>query len=97
VGAHIGAELIGGSLYELAPGDKLWPYHTHHANAREHHTVRLPDGTLDGAPDWGAYTVGEAALRHGVSVAEETTDADVAYASWPEPELMRYRDGWLPG
>ena len=32
VGAHIGAELIGGSVYELEPGCKLWPYHTHHAN-----------------------------------------------------------------
>jgi uncharacterized cupin superfamily protein len=32
VGARIGAELIGGSMYELEPGDRLWPYHTHHAN-----------------------------------------------------------------
>ena len=32
VGSRIGAELIGGSLYELEPGDRLWPYHTHHAN-----------------------------------------------------------------
>jgi uncharacterized cupin superfamily protein len=32
VGARIGAELIGGSLYEVAPGKKLWPYHIHHAN-----------------------------------------------------------------
>lgn len=32
VGARLGAELIGGSLYELEPGDRLWPYHTHHAN-----------------------------------------------------------------
>ena len=32
VGAHVGAELIGGSMYELEPGDRLWPYHTHHAN-----------------------------------------------------------------
>ena len=32
VGAHIGAELIGGSMYELEPGDRLWPYHVHHAN-----------------------------------------------------------------
>ncbi|HXY84114.1 MAG TPA: cupin domain-containing protein [Gaiellaceae bacterium] len=32
VGHHIGAELIGGSMYELEPGDRLWPYHTHHAN-----------------------------------------------------------------
>ena len=32
VGAHIGSKLIGGSMYEVEPGDKLWPYHTHHAN-----------------------------------------------------------------
>jgi uncharacterized cupin superfamily protein len=32
VGAHIDAELIGGSMYELEPGDRLWPYHTHHGN-----------------------------------------------------------------
>ena len=32
VGARIGSELIGGSVYELEPGDRLWPYHVHHAN-----------------------------------------------------------------
>jgi uncharacterized cupin superfamily protein len=32
VGKRIGAELIGGSMYELEPGDRLWPYHVHHAN-----------------------------------------------------------------
>ncbi len=32
VGRRIGAELLGGSMYELEPGDRLWPYHTHHAN-----------------------------------------------------------------
>ena len=64
--------------------------------ALEHHTVRLPDGTLEGAPDWGAYTVDEAALRHGAGVEEETTDAEVAYARFPEPEPTRYREGWLP-
>ena len=64
--------------------------------AREHHTVRLPDGTLDGAPDWGAYSVDETALRHGAGVEEETTDEDVAYGRFPLPEPTRYRDGWLP-
>jgi uncharacterized cupin superfamily protein len=64
---------------------------------REQHTIILPDGTMDGAPDWGAYTVDETALRHGAGVEEETTDAEVAYARFPEPEPMRYRDGWLPG
>jgi mannose-6-phosphate isomerase-like protein (cupin superfamily) len=46
---------------------------------------------------WGAYTVDEAALRHGAGVEEETTEAEKAYARFPEPEPTRYRDGWLPG
>ena len=50
VGAHIDAELIGGSMYELDPGDRLWPYHTHHANEewlivlRGTPTLRTPVG-----------------------------------------------------
>jgi uncharacterized cupin superfamily protein len=32
VGHHIGGELIGASMAEVEPGNKLWPYHTHHAN-----------------------------------------------------------------
>ena len=50
VGRRLGAELIGGSLYELEPGVRLWPYHTHHANeewllvVRGTPTLRTPDG-----------------------------------------------------
>ena len=50
VGAKIGSELLGGSLYELEPGDRLWPYHTHHANEewmivlRGRPTLRTPEG-----------------------------------------------------
>jgi uncharacterized cupin superfamily protein len=44
--------------------------------------------------DWGAYTVDEAALRHGAGVERETNDADVAYARFPDPEPAAY-DGWL--
>jgi uncharacterized cupin superfamily protein len=68
--------------------------------ARQHHIVRLPDGTMEGAPDGGAYTVDEAALRHGAGVEKETTDAEEAYprpARFPDPEPTRYRDGWLAG
>jgi uncharacterized cupin superfamily protein len=48
-------------------------------------------------PSWGAYTVDEAALRHGAGVEHETTDEKEAYArvTWREP--TGYRDGWLPG
>ena len=49
-----------------------------------------------GGPEWGAYTVDEAALRHGVGVDEETNEADEAYTRFPDPEPTRYREGWLP-
>jgi uncharacterized cupin superfamily protein len=47
-------------------------------------------------PDWGAYTVDEAAQRHGAGVDEETTDAREAYARFPQSRLGPYRDGRLP-
>jgi glyoxylate utilization-related uncharacterized protein len=65
--------------------------------ARENHTYRTPDGSIDGTDDWGVYTVDEVALRHGAGGEQETTDATVAYARFPEPVQTRYRDGWLPG
>jgi uncharacterized cupin superfamily protein len=50
VGAHIGAELLGGTMYELDPGNRLCPYHLHHANeewlvvVRGKPTLRTPKG-----------------------------------------------------
>jgi uncharacterized cupin superfamily protein len=46
--------------------------------------------------DWGAYTVEEVALRHGVGVEEETSDSDVAYARFPPSQPTPYRVGLLP-
>lgn len=45
---------------------------------------------------WGAYTVDEAALRHGAGVERETTRGSEAYARFPPSEPTRYREGWLP-
>jgi uncharacterized cupin superfamily protein len=53
IGARLDAELIGASMYELEPGNKLWPYHTHHANeewllvVRGRPTLRSADGEQD--------------------------------------------------
>jgi uncharacterized cupin superfamily protein len=47
-------------------------------------------------PDWGAYTVDEAAIRHGAGVERETSDPEEAYARFPPGEPSRYRSGWLP-
>jgi uncharacterized cupin superfamily protein len=46
-------------------------------------------------PDWGAYTVDEAASRHGAGVEHETTDAAEAYARFQPGEPSRYRPGFL--
>jgi hypothetical protein len=35
------------------------------------------------------------ALRHGAGVVHDTTDADQAYARFPERAPSRHRDGWL--
>jgi uncharacterized cupin superfamily protein len=47
-------------------------------------------------PEWGAYTVDEAALRHGAGVLKETTDEIEAYARVARREHTTYREGWLP-
>ena len=50
VGEQIGGELIGAGLYEVEARNKLFPYHTHHANeewllvVRGQPTLRTPEG-----------------------------------------------------
>ena len=61
VGRQLNAELIGGGLYELEPGNKLWPYHTHHAN--EEWVI-----VLRGEPTLRTHE-GEQQLRQGDVVA----------------------------
>ena len=51
---------------------------------------------LSTGPDWGGYTVDEAASRHGAGVEDDTTEPPEAYARFPERQTARYRDGWLP-
>jgi uncharacterized cupin superfamily protein len=48
-------------------------------------------------PEWGGYTVDEAALRHGAGVEHETTEPNEAYARFADREPTPYREGWLPG
>jgi uncharacterized cupin superfamily protein len=57
------------------------------AGARDH---------MDEDCNGGGYVVDEAALRHGAGVEEETSDPAVAYARFPETELVSYPNGLLP-
>ncbi len=98
VGARLGAELIGGSLYELEPGDRLWPYHTHHANEEwlivvsGTPTLRSPDGEQD-------LREGDVAcFRRGPDGAHQVsnrTDAPVRVlmlSTLLAPEIVEYLD-----
>ena len=98
VGRRIGAELIGGSLYELEPGDRLWPYHTHHANEewlivlRGEPTLRTPDGEQrlrEG--DVACFPRGPA----GAHQVRNATDAPVRLlmlSTMIAPEIVEYLD-----
>ena len=61
VGRQLGAALLGGSVYELPPGERTWPYH-YELGAEEwlivlsgRPTLRSPDGEQELAP--GALAV----------------------------------------
>ncbi|HET9674899.1 MAG TPA: cupin domain-containing protein [Gaiellaceae bacterium] len=56
IGNRLGASLLGGSLYELPPGEKTWPYH-YELGCEEwliavsgRPSVRTPDGERQLAP-----------------------------------------------
>lgn len=98
VGAHIDAELIGASMYEVEPGDKLWPFHTHHAN--EEWLI-----VLRGEPTLRTHE-GEQQLREGDVVAfprgkdgahqiKNTTDAPIRVlmlSTLIAPDIVEYLD-----
>lgn len=98
VGRRIGAELLGGSLYELAPGDRLYPYHTHHANeewllvVRGEPTLRTPEGEQalrEG--DVVAFPRGEEGL-HQVINRTETPIRVLMLSTMIAPDIVDYPD-----
>jgi uncharacterized cupin superfamily protein len=76
------------------------PAGTNHVvvGAGDGHCVVLAVGARERStgPDWGGYTVDEVALRHGVGVGKETSDAEEAYPPSLRRHPTRYREGWLP-
>jgi len=98
VGHHIGGELIGASLSEVEPGNKLWPYHTHHANEewvivlRGEPTLRTPEGEqVLKEGDVVAFRRG----REGAHQIVNRTDAPVRVlmlSSMIAPDVVEYLD-----
>jgi uncharacterized cupin superfamily protein len=98
VGARIDAELIGGSMYELEPGDRLWPYHTHHGNEewivvlRGHPTLRTPEGEQELAEgDVACFRRG----KDGAHQVRNDTEAPVRVlmlSTLLAPDIVEYLD-----
>lgn len=103
VGAHIDAELIGGSMYELDPGDRLWPYHTHHANEewmvvlRGTPTLRTPEGEQELAEgDVVCFRRGKDGL-HQVRNATGEPIRVLMLSTLISPDLVEYPDSGKVG
>src|SRR5215211_3047642 len=62
IGPQLGADLIGGSVYDVDPGKKLWPYHLHHAN-EEWLVVPPRIGAWSGSHDRTLGRISEEAAR----------------------------------
>ena len=98
VGARIGAEQLGGSLYEVSPGKKLWPYHTHHANEewaiviRGTPTLRTPDGERELAEgDVACFRRGAEGAHQIVNGTEELVRV-LMLSTRLLPEVIEYLD-----
>jgi uncharacterized cupin superfamily protein len=103
VGAHIDAELIGGSMYELEPGDRLWPYHTHHANEewmivlRGRPTLRTPEGERElGEGDVVCFRRGKDGFHQVCNRTDEPIRV-LMLSTLIAPDLVEYPDSGKVG
>jgi len=98
IGKRLGAELLGGGVYEIDPGKKLWPYHVHHANEewvivlRGRPTLRTPEGERELAEGDVACFPRGASGAHQLRNATEETVRIVMLSTRLSPEFIEYPD-----
>jgi uncharacterized cupin superfamily protein len=98
IGKRLGASMLGGSLYELPPGESAWPYHYEHASEEWLFvvtgglTLRDPDGEhVLRAGDVVAFPSGPA----GAHLVRNHTDEAVRlvfFSTKPPVEVVAYPD-----
>jgi uncharacterized cupin superfamily protein len=89
-GARLGAQLLGGTLYELSPGEATWPYHYEHG-AEEwlivvtgQPTLRTPDGERRLEPgDVAVFPEGPAGAHKVTNATDETVRVVVLSSKSP--------------
>jgi uncharacterized cupin superfamily protein len=98
IGQRLNAELMGGSMYELEPGNTLFPYHTHHANEEWLLALR-GEPTLRTAGGEQALREGDVAVFrrgvdgfHQVINRTETPIRVLMLSTMLLPEIVEYPD-----
>jgi uncharacterized cupin superfamily protein len=98
VGRQAGGEHLGATLYELAPGNTVAPYHWHAANEEMlivlggRPTLRTPEGERELAEgDVVAFPIGERGA-HTVSNKSEDPARLLIISEMNEPEVCVYPD-----
>src|SRR5919109_4905491 len=79
IGKRLGADLLGGTLYELPPGERTWPYH-YELGCEEwliavsgKPTLRTPEGERELAPgDVAVFPEGPAGAHQVINRSDET-------------------------
>ena len=78
IGPELGAELLGCTIYDVPPGQQLWPYHYHLGNEEwlvavaGRGTLRTPEGERELAPgDVVGFPMGEVGAHTLVNRTDE--------------------------
>lgn len=95
---RLGGEMLGASIYVIAPGQKSFPYHFHHANEEMlivlegDVVVRTPAGEQEAGPgDAQIFRTGPSGA-HQVMNRSEKDARIVMMSTMIEPEIAEYPD-----
>lgn len=98
VGDRVGSSILGGSMCEVEPGSKMWPYHTHYANeewALVVHgapTLRTPEGETElRAGDVVCFPRGENGAHQIVNRTDEPVRV-LMLSTRIQPDVVHYPD-----
>jgi uncharacterized cupin superfamily protein len=102
IGKRLGADLLGGTLYELPPGEKTWPYH-YEIGCEEWliavsgtPTLRTPDGEQELVPgDVAVFPEGPAGAHQVLNHSDEpcrvlilSSKSPVAVVHYPDSDKV---------
>lgn len=98
LGRVAGARFLGVSVYRVATGDRMWPYHFQHVNEelffvrRGYGELRTPDGARDLRPGDFALCPPGPGGAHGMRNTGDGPLEILALSTMVEPEISEYPD-----